>query len=196
MRLFVGTLFLSACSINSDKSGETIKPLKDTLTNISSSPKPDNFIEKAKGILDNSSNLLTGVYVGLEKMPYLIDPSNPKKVWYHLTYLKIKGDSAFLDQSPISIYKKDTTFSASDGGFYYYKGILIKTDTTLKIRLKEIFCDYCGEKVKKGIDGRWIRDCRIKEYFAKKTVKGIFLNGNLFTKTNRKENLISEHPRQ
>jgi hypothetical protein len=79
------------------------------------------FILKAWGQLP-----LRGTFVGLESMSNYQDPAKPNYKWYHLSVLTFKGDSVFLDQSPIAIYKKDTLFSTSDGGFYYYKGILEK----------------------------------------------------------------------
>jgi hypothetical protein len=101
---------------------------------------------------------LDATYVGLEEMCYTdstgikdcyTDPSNPKWKWYHLSFLKLKGDSVFMQQNPIAIHKKDTTFSASDGGFYYYSGTFSSSDTALVINLKEISCDYCGKLTKK-----------------------------------------------
>src|SRR4051794_16141805 len=118
--LFVWAVFLIiSCSTKQDnyKLADTLKPI-------------DTFQQ------DTSLN---GVYIGLEELPFRVDPAKPKWKWFHLSYLKIKGDSVFLDQSPVSIYKKDTSFSASDGGFYYYSGKLFKVDTTLTINLKEIF---------------------------------------------------------
>ncbi len=149
--------------------------------------KSENSIKVAAINKDTSFNKLNGLYVGLEEMGALIDPSKPKWKWYHLSYLKIKGDSVFLDQSPISIYKTDTSFSASDGGFYYYSGTLISSDTTVEINLKETSCDYCGELMKKNADGTLEREYRTKKYLGKLTDKGIIINGYLFTKTNKSE---------
>jgi hypothetical protein len=101
---------------------------------------------------------LDGTYVGFEEMCYTdsagikdcyTDPANPKWKWYHLSFIRLKGDSVFMEQDPIAIHKKDTTFSASDGGFYYYSGTLSSSDTTVIINLKEVSCDYCGELMKK-----------------------------------------------
>src|SRR5437868_2652618 len=88
---------------------------------------------------------LDGVYVGLEPMCWTLkngtkecysDPAKPKRKWYHLTFLKIQGDTIFADQSPITIYKKDTLYSSSDGAFYYYHGHINQSDTTATIKLK------------------------------------------------------------
>jgi hypothetical protein len=129
--LFIFTTFyIVACSTKYEDSKQTIAILKDT-----------------------SSHKFDGLYVGLEEMCWTdsagkkecyIDPANSKRKWYHLTYIKIKGDSAFVDQNPVSIYKKDTGFSASDGAFYYYSGLFKTKDTTIIFNLTELFCDYCG----------------------------------------------------
>ena len=123
------------------------------------------------------------------------DIFNPKWKWYRLNVLKIKADSVFLDQSPISIYKKDTSYSASDGAFYYYHGKLTKlTDTTFLITLIEIFCDYCGKLVEKQKDGTMKRVYRTKTYLCKLTKDGFLANGILYKQTSIKDNLISEYP--
>ena len=170
---FLSVLFISllcACSTNTDNS------------------------KKASATKDTSVNNLDGLYVGLEEMDYNVDPTNSKWKWYHLSHLLIKKDSVFLDQNPISIYKKDTSFSASDGAFYYYSGTLIKSDTIVKINLRELFCDYCGELTKKNSDGTLVRIYRTKEYYGKLTEQGIIINGYLLKKTNQQEALISEKP--
>jgi hypothetical protein len=146
---------------------------------------------------------LDDTFVGTEKLCWQqtrkdscdnSDNFNPKWKWYRLNILKIKGDSVFLDQSPISIYKKDTSYSASDGGFYYYHGTLTKlTDTTFSINLTEIFCDYCGELVKKQADGTMKRVYRTKTYLCKITKEGFQANNILYKRTVLKDDLISEN---
>ncbi len=86
--------------------------------------------------------LSDGSYVGLEDMSS-ISPDKPKIKWYQLTHLTIKGDSVWVNQSPISIYKRDTVWSASDGGFYNYKGKITVNEGQLVIDLKMTHCDYC-----------------------------------------------------
>ncbi len=149
-------------------------------------------------------NTTNGVYVGLEEMCWTDslgkkdcynDPVQPKWKWYHLSYLKIKGDSVFLDQSPISIYKKDTSFSSSDGAFYYYSGTVLKIDSVLDIKLTQLFCDYCGLPKKRDDDGNLVQLHRTKQYLAKLTKKGFIINGFLFTKTTEKMILRSEQPK-
>lgn len=75
------------------------------------------------------------------------DPSNKKAKWYHKTLVNIKGDSIFFDQSPVSINRKDTLYSASEGGFYYYKGIIIKTEGPQIAKTILSNCDYCPQEV-------------------------------------------------
>ncbi|MCO5239285.1 MAG: hypothetical protein M9904_04460 [Chitinophagaceae bacterium] len=84
-----------------------------------------------------------GTFVGLIPMQGYGDPAKPRYKWYHLSELTFKGDSVFLEQSPVAIFKKDTIFSASDGGFYSYRGTLetYKGKTVASLTLTN--CDYC-----------------------------------------------------
>ena len=90
-----------------------------------------------------------GTFVGLEEMRNYADPSNPKYKWYHLSILTFKSDSVFLEQSPVAIYKSDTIFSASDGGFYSYAGTFgqFKGKTIAALDLRS--CDYCPRQIVK-----------------------------------------------
>ena len=154
--------------------------------------------------LSYGQSSLEGTYVGLEEKCWVgkdgkkdcyNDPSRPKWKWYNLSKMKIKRDSVFLDQSPVAIYKKDTTFSASDGGFYYYSGKLTKVDTVVNIQLTELYCDYCGVQVKQMPDGTTQVVKRTKKWIAKIADKGIVINGYLFRRVSTEENLMSERPR-
>src|SRR5215467_5035147 len=64
---------------------------------------------------------VAGRYVGLVNMTS-VDPSRPKYKWFRLTHFTVSGDSVWVKQNPVAIYKKDTVWSSSDGGFYYYRG--------------------------------------------------------------------------
>jgi hypothetical protein len=153
------------------------------------------------GTLTFGQNKIDGLYVGLEpiswtlkngKTEYYSDPAHPKRKWYHLTYLKIKGDTVFADQSPINIYRKDTSFSASDGAFYYYHGHVNQKDTSITIILNYIFCDYCPMPEPTNPNAYlfpWI-----KNYHCKLIADGLLINNYLFKKTDKKDDLISEHP--
>jgi hypothetical protein len=157
---------------------------------------------KASSIV-NKDTSLNGSYVGLQehcrtdsfgKKDCYSDPGRPERKWYHYSYLKLKDDSVFLDQSPISIGRKnDTLWSASDGAFYYYHGTISKSDTSAKMDLKLIFCDYCA--IPTQDNPRAYLFPSEKLFHAKITKAGLLINGYLFRKSNRREKLISESRR-
>jgi hypothetical protein len=162
-------------------------------TKADNSKQVDNI--KVADIIQKDT-LFNGLYAGLEYMGITTDPVYPGKKFnsYHLGYLKIKGDSAFLDQSPIFVYKRDTSYSASDGGFYYYSGTLQKNDTTVLFNLNELFCDYCGTLVKTNPNGTHEVIKRKKQLKGRLTDKGFIIDGYLYARTTKKEDLLSEHP--
>jgi hypothetical protein len=168
--------------------------------------KTDNSLSannsKTSSIVKKDTSL-NGSYVGLQehcrtdsfgKKDCYSDPGNPERKWYHYSYLKVKGDSVFLDQSPISIGRKnDTLWSASDGAFYYYHGTISKNDTAAKMDLNLISCDYCAIPTKDN-PRAYLFPFR-KLLHVKITKAGLLINGYLFTKSNRREKLISESRR-
>lgn len=180
----------------------TLVLLTSCLTKADTS-QSDNALKVSSTSQQNDTSL-NGLYAGLEEMCWTdsngkkdcyIDPARPKRKWYHIGYLKIKSDSAFLDQSPINIgTKKDTLWFASDGAFYYYSGTIQKSDTTILFNLKELFCDYCGVPVKTKPDGTQEVIKRTKQLKGRLTGKGIIIDGYLYGRTTEKEGLISEHP--
>jgi len=99
-----------------------------------------------------------GTSVGLEKIKGYSSSEKPKYIWYHLSVLTIKGDSVFLEQSPIAIYKNDTIFSASDGGFYSYAGAIFEYEgkTIADLNLKS--CDYCPNQFIKFTPPKIVKD--------------------------------------
>ena len=176
--------------------------LPSCLTKTDTSRSDDRLEVAASHEQKDSS--LNGVYAGLEEMCWTdstgkkdcyTDPARPKRKWYHLGYLKIKGDSAFLDQNPVNIgAKRDTLWSSSDGAFYYYSGTVQRRDTSILINLKELFCDYCGVPVEIKPDGSKEVIKRTKQLKGRSTDKGILIDGYLYARTTEKERLISEHP--
>ncbi len=154
--------------------------------------------DSTKGFnMQNADSSLNGSYTGLEYTGTQTDPAYPGKLFktYHLGDLKIIGDSAFLDQNPISIYKKDTLYSASDGGFYYYSGTVQRKDTTITIDLKELFCDYCPVPApRKKPDGTMGVMRRTKQLKGHLTKKGFILNGCLYARNINEKSLLSENP--
>ena len=99
-----------------------------------------------------------GTFIGLIPIEGYGDPANPQYKWYHLSELTIRGDSVFLEQSPVTFFKKDTIFSASDGGFYYYRGTLetYKGKTVALMTLTN--CDYCPKQMVRFTPPKIIND--------------------------------------
>jgi hypothetical protein len=119
------------------------------------------------------------IYVGYEPIMIFkdksgnktnLDTENQNKKWFYKNLLKIKNDSIFLDRIPITKIGNQTQHSSSDGGFFYYKGIKIKT----RIELIEISCDYCHELISKN--GKKIK----RKLNGKITEKGIEINNVKF----------------
>ena len=86
------------------------------------------------------------------------DSTKPHYKWYHLSQLTFKVDSVYLEQSPIAIYKKDTVFSASDGGFYYYAGTIEKYKGQTIANMTLTSCDYCPNQFIKFIPPKLVID--------------------------------------
>lgn len=129
-------------------------------------------------------SLKRGCYAGLQEMcqtegkrkSCYTDPSNPREKWYHLTHIRVDGDSAFVAQDPIGIYKKDTMFSASDGGFYYYKGKVNVNNGQVIFDLRMITCDYCPMPEDSVYRKNWTH----KTLTGRILPKGMLINGYLF----------------
>lgn len=130
-----------------------------------------------------------------EKRTVILTLQIPKENGITFVILKSKVTVFFLDQNPISIYNKDTAFSASDGAFYYYSGTLQKDDTTVLFNFDELFCDYCGVPTRVKSDGTTEVIKRTKQWKGSLTDKGIIINGYLYARTTKKEIMISEHPK-
>lgn len=96
---------------------------------------------------------LSGKYVGLEKIEEFIDENgftqpptleDKNYTWYHLSTLEFKNNSVLLTQRPMAIYKEDTIFSNSDGGFYFYRGFIENIKGKKLARLELMVCRYCN----------------------------------------------------
>jgi hypothetical protein len=121
------------------------------------------------------SQIPQGSFLGLEDMGSS-DPSKPKYKWYHLNHLTIHGDSAWLDQNPISIHKKDTAWSASDVGFYNYRGTARVNGYQIELNLELKDCDYCampGDSARR-------ETFRRKQLSGQITGKGFELGGHVY----------------
>ena len=129
------------------------------------------------------AQLENGVYKGLERMCWTNDKGKvecfdaPHK-WYHLNTVYIRNDTMFLYKEPIMIRKKDTTYSASDGAFYYYFGKVYKLDTTLIAKLTMNNCDYCGRRYETDTStGFQYPIIDTVKYLVHKNKNGFSLNG-------------------
>jgi hypothetical protein len=145
---------------------------------------------------------ISGLYIGLEEICWTdssggktcwTDSEHLNYKWYYRSKLKIKGDSAFLDQSPISVSFGDTLTGVSDPGFYYYKGTYSIKDSLLNINLTETYCDYCGELSEINPDGSKTRIFRTKQYEGKMTPNGIIIQNYLYKQSAGDERLKSEY---
>jgi hypothetical protein len=157
------------------------------------------FLTIATFIITNilfGQTVIDSVYKGLQEMCWVdtingikdcyIDEARPKWKWYHTTILKFSGDSVFVEQSPILVHKKDTLYSASDGGFYYYSGTVTRNnENTVTLDLTETNCDYCGVLTKKQEDGTLLVVKRTKHFIATVTTNGMIINGQKFIRTNK-----------
>jgi hypothetical protein len=146
---------------------------------------------------------LDGTYIGLDPICWALkngriecysDPATPERKWYHLTYLKIKGNSVFADQDPVNIYKRDTVYSSSDGAFYYYRGTIDRTGSSATIKMQLIYCDYCAVPAKNSPNAYLFPAS--KNYVCTLSAKGISINGYLFKKTADKEMISEKHRRK
>ena len=126
------------------------------------------------------------LYLGFEKMEGYFDESHPNYRWFRKTHIKFKNDSVFIDQSPIAISKSDTIYSASDGGFYYYKGIKTEKGNQIKMTTKEISCDNCPAVIKKDNNVK-----REKNLIAKRVGKDLQIDNELYRRV-KNEKLRSE----
>jgi hypothetical protein len=113
-----------------------------------------------------------GTFVGLEEIKGYSDPTNPKHKWYHLSVLTFKGDSVFLEKSPIALYKKDTIYSASDGGFYSYSGIIQFYQGMTIATLTLLKCDYCPLQIVRFTPPKIVADTDSIETKAADTTNG------------------------
>lgn len=99
-----------------------------------------------------------GTFIGLVPMKGYGDPAKPQYKWYHLSELTCKDDSVFLEQSPVAIFRKDTIFSASDGGFYSYAGTIRTFKGSTFTDMNLITCDYCPNQFIKFIPPKLVTD--------------------------------------
>jgi hypothetical protein len=93
-----------------------------------------------------------GTFIGMEPMPGYHDPDTPKDRWFYQNTLTIKGSNATLNKIPVSYYKGRKSYSASDGGFYTYRGTVSFADGKWHIVFLLVDSDYVPVPV--GKDGK------------------------------------------
>lgn len=92
-------------------------------------------------------------YRGLERMCWKnskgkVECYDEPRKWYHENTILIENDSIFIYKTPLHIVKGKKLYSASDGAFYYYYGIIKNIDTSKVAYLTSYNCDYCARQVR------------------------------------------------
>jgi hypothetical protein len=131
------------------------------------------------GFMLNNVSDINGEYIGAERLGKI---ANDGRKWYHLTLILIQEDSIFMNQVPISVKRKDTFYSASDGGFYNYAGKIRKENKDYIAELKMIDCDYCPKPVKfDSVSKQYVEIPSPHKILNIKVVgKGLLINNNLY----------------
>jgi hypothetical protein len=106
------------------------------------------------GVMSRGQNL-DGAYVALElnslaidstgNVTFYMDESFPKEKWFHEIQVTIKGRNITIEKYPVvfdSLMHK--AYSASDGGFLTYRGVLVKFDSLWITSVNLVECDYIG----------------------------------------------------
>ncbi|TGE19321.1 hypothetical protein [Hymenobacter elongatus] len=86
-----------------------------------------------------------GSYIGLESMGSSRDDITPDDTtdhWYHENRLTFRGDSAFLEQVPVVVKEQEKSYSASDGGFYSFRGKISQYRDSLVAHFLLVNHDY------------------------------------------------------
>jgi hypothetical protein len=112
-----------------------------------------------------------------------LSPEDPEEKWFYQDQLKFKGDSATLFQSPITIKNGDTAYSASDGGFLFFKGKVESKDSFVHIVLTEVWTDYLGDIKIRNPGGNYKRVYRKRILDGRLTEEGLLLGPTLFKPT-------------
>ena len=115
-----------------------------------------------------------GVYKGYE-IRYHNRRPNITKGEGHVNTAYVQGDSIFISKSPIAFKNHDTTFSVSDGGFYYYVGAIQQDYNSVILQLNN--CDYCGLEVEKDSAGLNHPIVRKTRHSFKLTQNGFNIDG-------------------
>ncbi|MBK9248218.1 MAG: hypothetical protein IPM69_08940 [Ignavibacteria bacterium] len=125
------------------------------------------------------SQVNDGLYKGLERMCWKNEKGNvecydaPRK-WYHENTVLIEKDSIFIYKVPLHVIGKKKYYSASDGAFFYYLGVIHHTDRGDTVRLTMNNCDYCYQSIQiDTITGFMYPISTVKNYKLSIIPKGI-----------------------
>ena len=127
--------------------------------------------------------LTDGTYVGMEPMPN-ISPDEPKARWFHQNTLTIKGDAATLSKSPVWFKNGKKFYSASDGGFYTYRGTVSIADGHWSVELLLTDSGYVGVPI--GKDGKPMPP-KPQQFTITRTKDGSFLIGKVTYRRSKPE---------
>jgi len=146
-----------------------------------------------------SQNKMDGFYFGIDPKLEVnnqvtsIAGHNTPGEFHRAIYLKIKGDSVFLDTKFADIKGSDTTIYSSDGIYDYFDGTLLRKDASIiEFNLKEVVVNYFEQILKPNKDG-FMEVVRRENQFAGKVVAGgILIRDILVRRIPERIKLISE----
>jgi hypothetical protein len=141
--------------------------------------------------LDTSAQINNGYYIGYERMCWKnskgkVECYGKPEKWYHKNNLTMINDSVYIITCPVTISHKDTMLSASDGGFYYYKGYLFKSGSKNFVSLVLIKTDYGAMHCTIDSEGYTIPVCDTFTYQVFKEDSDLIINSVYYKKQNNK----------
>ena len=143
---------------------------------------------------------LDGHYQGVAPTTYdrlggteraLADALPPGQVFYKVSYLKIKGNTAWLDNCSMAVLHGDTTYIKSDGIFEYFDGTFTQTDSVLHFHLHEVVVNYFEQTFRQDDHGMPILIRRENELVGKATEEGILIGSILFQRKMQLKEMVS-----
>ena len=117
----------------------------------------------------------------MDCIDYDITPDDLTDRWCHENTVIVKADSIFLKSVPVVFYKnKPKAYSASDGGFYYYKGKLYRRGSQIIAKLLLTSHDYVSPAYLVHDSMKHQADLNIS--FDEKVKRGIYVVDSAFFK--------------
>jgi hypothetical protein len=126
--------------------------------------------------------LKPGRYIGKNYMGRNdITPDDSTDRWYHENTVTIKADSLFLESVPVVFYKNQPkAYSSSDGGFYSYRGKLLRRGNLIIAKLLMTSYDYVITHY--IIPDRMKSQAKLNISFDEKIKRGIYVVDSAFFK--------------